>query len=115
MDGTIYNPTMTDRVWVITTLLLLSALGACGSATQDAETTRLWIKADLVDCEGVAPQTCMEVAESVEGPYELFYDTIEGYGHVEGSPAIVDVVIEDVDDPPADGSSLKYTLVEIVE
>ena len=57
----------------------------------------------------------MEVAESVEGPYELFYDTIEGYGHVEGSPAIVDVVIEDVDDPPADGSSLKYTLVEIVE
>lgn len=80
-----------------------------------AETTRLWIKSDLVECEGVAPQMCMQVAESAEGPFEFFYDGIDGFEFSEGTSYVVDVVIEEIADPPADGSSVSYTLVEIVE
>ena len=46
-------------------------------------TTRLWIGPELVDCEGVAPQKCMQVAESEHGPFEFFYDGIEGFEFVE--------------------------------
>lgn len=79
------------------------------------ESVRLWVKPDLVDCEGVGPQTCMQIAESEEGEYEYFYDQIDGFTFAEGTSYVIDVVIEQVDDPPADGSSLRYLLVKIVE
>ena len=106
-------------------------LGACGSevagesaaaSTPTEESvpaatdgvTRLWIGPDLVDCIGEAQQKCMQVAESEDGEYLNFFDAIEGFTFVEGTSYVVDVLIEEVADPPADGSSLKYTLVEIV-
>jgi len=99
------------------------ALTACGSnadaiqATNQSadETTRLWIKPELVDCEGVAPQQCMEIATAEDGPYEFFYDSIDGYTHTEGKAAVIDVTIEDVHDAPADASSLRYTLARVIE
>lgn len=107
---------------------LMMTLGACGSeaasepaainsseqASAAEGTTRLWIGPDLVDCIGEAEQKCMQVADSEDGEYLNFFDQIEGFTFVEGTSYVVDVVIEEVADPPADGSSLKYTLVEIV-
>lgn len=107
---------------VMTAFLLLSACGGDDpqlvsderpSAVDDG-LTRLWIAPELVDCEGVGPQTCMQVAESADGPTELFYDTIEGFEHQAGTTYVVDVRIETVDDPPADGSSLRYVLAAVV-
>jgi len=112
------------RTMVLTVALIAAfALAACGSDEENAqttdqsagETTRLWIKPDVVDCEGVAAQQCLEIATAEAGPYELFYDSIERYTHNEGKAAVVDVTIEDVEDPPADASSLRYTLVKIVK
>lgn len=101
--------------------LLLTACGSDAADTAEASeetaesTTRLWIKPDLVDCEGSAPQTCMQIAESEDGEYEYFYDQIAGFTFVEGTSYVLDVTIADVENPPADGSSLAYTLVEIIE
>lgn len=80
-----------------------------------ADVTRLWIKPDLVDCVGEAEQQCMQVAESEDGEYLYFYDQIAGFTFEEGTGYVVDVTITEVADPPADGSSLAYTLVDIVE
>lgn len=102
------------------------ATTATGSGTDDQtgsstttsttdETKRLWIKPDLVECEGVAPQMCMQVAESEDGEYEYFYDQIEGFDFVEGTSYVIDVTVQEIEDPPADGSSIAYTLVEIIE
>lgn len=76
--------------------------------------TRFWIKPELVDCVGEAPQRCMQVAEAQDGEYLLFYDTIAGFDFVEGTSYVIDVRIDDVFDPPADASSLSYTLVEVI-
>lgn len=105
---------------VCSAVLLFSSCGSDASDSSGTEqaaesSTRLWIKPDLVDCEGSAPQTCMQIAESEDGEYEYFYDQIEGFTFVEGTSYVVDVMIEDVDNPPADGSSLRYTLVEVIE
>lgn len=124
-------------------LVLLTGLGACGSdssetvtandaidpttTTADGSTgdvdkivedvegvTRFWIKPELVDCVGEAPQRCMQIAEAEDGEYLLFYDQIAGFEFEEGISYVIDVRVDDVFDPPADASSLSYTLVEVV-
>ena len=115
---------------VCATLFALSACGDSDEPTVGSEadattptdsaapaeaTTRLWIEPQLVDCEGVAPQKCMVVAESADGETELFYDDIEGFDFVEGTTYVIDVSVEENPDPPADGSSLTYRLVEVIE
>jgi len=42
-----------------------------------------------------------------------FYNNIEGFDYQPGYIYDIKVVVEQVDNPPADGSSLKYTLQEI--
>lgn len=85
------------------------------SAATGEAVTRLWIKPDLVDCIGEAEQKCMQVAEAVDGEYLFFYDEIAGFEFVEGTSYVIDVRIDEIADPPADGSSLAYTLVELVQ
>ena len=88
------------------------ALSGCSDST---DTTRLWIGPDRVECEGVALMMCLQIAESEDGDYQLFYDTIEGFDYQEGTSYVIDVSITEVENPPADASGLQYTLVEIVE
>lgn len=76
--------------------------------------TRFWILPELIDCVGEAPQRCMQVAEAEDGEYLLFYDQIAGFEYVEGTTYVIDVLVEDVLDPPADASSLSFTLVEVI-
>ena len=102
---------MTRRIALPVVLAAVMAVG-CSNST---DTTRLWIGPELVECEGVAPMMCMQVAESEDGEYEYFCDEIAGFDYREGTTYVIDVEITEVEDPPADASSLQYTLVEIVE
>lgn len=73
-----------------------------------------WIGPELVDCVGVAPQQCMQVKTNPDDEYSLFYDQIEGFEFQEGFEYELQVLVEPVQNPPADGSALKFTLVEVV-
>ena len=88
------------------------ALTGCSDST---DTTRLWIGPERVECEGVAPMMCLQVAESEDGDYQLFHDTIEGFDYQEGTSYVIDVSITEVENPPADASSMQYTLIKIVK
>jgi len=106
---------------ILVTVVCLTLGGtACGSddvsTDADTETIRLWVEPELADCEGGAgPQECLQIARSEGGEIELFYDEIEGFDFEEGTSYVIDVNVGDVEDPPADGSSLSYTLVEVIE
>lgn len=65
--------------------------------------TRLYVKPERVDCTGEAPQQCLQVAESEDGPYEFFYDSIEGFEFEEGTTYVLDV---EVSEGGAAGSAL---------
>ena len=98
--------------------LTLASVGlgaALTGCSESPDTTRLCIGTERVECEGVAPMMCLKVAESEDGNYQLFYNTIEGFDYQEGTSYVIDVSITEVENPPADASSLQYTLVEIVE
>ena len=102
-------------------------LGGCSASSDDAssgestsggaassDVVRMWIAPELAECTGVGPMECMQVAYEEGGPTELFYETIDGFTFEEGTSSVIDVRVEEVDDPPADGSSLTFTLVEVV-
>ena len=79
------------------------------------ETKHIYIADHLVDCVGVAPQKCMLVKEKIVDEWTTFYDQIEGFEYEEGYEYLLNVNIKTIKNPPADGSSLKYTLIEVFE
>jgi heat shock protein HslJ len=104
--------------------LVLVACGPSGLTTEEAaqptdeaamagETQTLFVGPELVDCVGVGPMECMQVRRSPDEPYGLFYDQIEGFTFEPGFEYELLVSVTPVENPPADGSSLKYSLVEV--
>lgn len=103
---------------------LLLGLAACATAqapdapdAPDAgsgEERTIYVGPELVECTGVGPQMCMQIKESPEDDWQLFYDQIEGFDYEPGYDYELVVRVEDVENPPADASSLRYTLVEEV-
>lgn len=86
-------------------------------STGDAELEEaktLFVGPDLVDCVGVGPQTCMQVRESEDDDWTLFYDQIFGFEHEPGIFYELRVTETEIENPPADGSSIEVALVEIV-
>ena len=79
------------------------------------ETKHIYIADHLVDCEGVAPQKCMLIKGKIVDEWTTFYDQIEGFEYEEGYEYLLNVKIKTIKNPPADGSNLKYTLVEVFE
>jgi len=105
---------------VITTMMtLLFTLAACQpvrdtrTANEPTEKT-LYVGPELVDCTGVGPMQCMLVKENLEDEYQLFYSEIEGFTFEPGYTYELRVLVEPVANAPADASSLKYTLIEVV-
>lgn len=76
----------------------------------------LYMNSELVDCEGGAgPQKCLQVRRGPDEPWELFYGQIDGFEFEPGFTYMLRVRTSAVDSPPADASSLRYELVEVVD
>jgi heat shock protein HslJ len=94
-------------------IMLGIGLAACVPSDNAAEKT-LFIGPQSVSCSGVAPQTCLLVKENQSQNYSLFYDNIQGFCYEPGYSYIITVKEESVNNPPADASSKKWTLLEVV-
>ena len=84
------------------------------NAEPQFEEKTIFIGPEQVECVGVAPQMCYQIKENPEDAWLFFYDQIEGFSWEEGSIYELRVAIHQVDNPPADGSSLRYELIEII-
>ncbi|GAB3575337.1 hypothetical protein GCM10027578_39370 [Spirosoma luteolum] len=78
----------------------------------DADTLTLDVAAQERDCMGMGPRKCLYVRENGKGDWQLFYDPIEGFTFEPGYTYTLRVKRQAVENPPADGSSLRYTLVK---
>src|SRR5690606_37057207 len=83
------------------------------SASAGEEIT-LYVGPELVGCVGAGPMKCMLVKENPEDDYTYFYSQIEGFEFEPGYEYELRVQVTPVENAPADASSLKYTLVEVV-
>lgn len=91
-----------------------AAEGIVVSDEAQPEIATLFVGPELVECTGVAPQNCMLVKRAVEEEYTFFYSQIDGFTFEPGYEYELLVEITPIADPPADGSSLSYRLVEVV-
>ena len=103
-----------DRRLLLPGALLLAAIG-CSSATGPAERVfDLEVSEQRVPCVGVGPRECLQVREQADAPWQLFYASIEGFTYEPGFRYVLRVAQRPIPNPPADGSSLAYRLVDVV-
>jgi heat shock protein HslJ len=108
---------MKTTLFLITGILLMS----CSSLKLTSQNQQIyWINSLRVSCTGVAPMKCLQIqkGKSVEkGKWQNFYANIEGFDFEPGYIFKLSVKEEKIDPAkvPADGSSIKYTLVEVLE
>ncbi|MCA9623797.1 MAG: DUF4377 domain-containing protein, partial [Myxococcales bacterium] len=93
----------------------VKSVASSSKTAEPASTSMMWVKEDLVDCEGESPQKCMQVKLPGEDDWSWLYDGIEGFDFEEGYRYQLEVRVEEVEDPPADASSRRYHLVKVVE
>lgn len=100
---------------LLTAFAMVLTVGCIPSAAGgDGEEITLFVGPQLQACVGVAPMDCMQVKESPEGEWTLFYDQIEGFSFEPGFEYELRVNRMAVENPPADGSALRYELVGVV-
>lgn len=97
-----------------TFLLAALALLLVSACAQSTSNKTVYIGSVQVTCEGVAPQQCLLYKENPKDEYTYLYDGIEGFEYEAGFTYELVITEESVNDPPADGSSFKRTLVEVV-
>ena len=119
---------MKQFLLLVTALAVLLVVVACsptgGQEPTAAEPTQsnegqgemktLYVGPELVECVGVGPMQCMQVKEDPNGEYQNFFNPIEGFTFEPGYTYELRVNVTTIANPPADGSSLRYTLVEVV-
>ena len=86
----------------------------CFSCSKDTYEI-IYIADAKADCVGIAPQKCLQIKEDGKPDWTYFYDEIEGFDYEEGFFYKIKVNIMEVENPPADGSSLHYKLIEILD
>ena len=95
--------------------VLAASLLVTFTATSYAQGIKtIFVGPELVDCVGVGPQKCMTVKKSGDSDWTYFYSKIQGFNFEPGYEYELEVRVTQVDDPPADASSLKYELIKVV-
>lgn len=88
--------------------------GVAEVADAASTTEILFVHQTRVDCVGEGPRKCLQVRHVESEPWTLFYSGIQGFTYEEGHTYQLRVEVVNDPHPPADGSSKRYRLVEIV-
>jgi len=78
------------------------------------EVKTLYVGPAMRDGMGVGPMTCLQVKESADAAYTMFYSPIRGFDYVPGFEYTLLVEVTERDRVPADASKYIYTLKEVV-
>jgi hypothetical protein len=66
-------------------------------------------------CTGVAPMLCLQVRTQPDAAWQYHYGEIEGFDWQVGVESVIRVREFAVENPPADGSSRRWVLEEVLE
>ena len=102
-------------------LLLLATLNSCVATKIPSSTPQIyWVNGIKVSCTGVAPMQCLQIQKGdtmVPGKWQNFYSGIDGFNFQSGYIYKLSIKEEKLDPlkVPADGSSIKFKLIEVLE
>lgn len=92
-----------------TFIILMLNFTSCNKSTE-----KFTIASERGECIGVTQMDCYLIKKEGSNNWELFYDNIEGFDYVPGYEYLIEVKTEKIENPVADQSSIKYTLVKEV-
>jgi hypothetical protein len=84
------------------------------AAKPRVEQKTLFVREVLADCEGESPRKCMQTRSTESEDWTYFYDSIEGFEYEASYRYELKVEVTTEPNPPADGSSLRFRLLEVV-
>lgn len=74
----------------------------------------LFVREQLVDCQDEGARKCLQVREAEADEWRNFYGSIEGFDYDESYAYELRVEVASDPNPPADGASLRYRLLEVI-
>jgi heat shock protein HslJ len=83
--------------------------------SMQAQEVTMIIGPDKVSCTGVAPMQCLQYKYADNESWKTLYGGIEGFEHQAGYRYVLLVREERIIHPPADGSSIKHTLIKVLD
>jgi len=100
--------------------LALALLGCAARPADPPDSLETWwINSYRMPCVGVGPMQCLQVHQDARplAPWRLFYSEIVGFEFEPGSLARLRVRLVELprNQVPADGSSIRFELVEVLE
>ncbi|GAB1309580.1 hypothetical protein KH5_22630 [Urechidicola sp. KH5] len=99
-------------------LILMLTLVSCQTKQKD-NTQIFWVNSSKKACSGVGKMSCLQIQKSDEldfsKEWELFYTPIKSFNYIPGKLYKIKVKVTEIKNPPADSSSLRYELIEILE
>lgn len=99
---------------LIVIILFSGTLLSCENNDISLVEKTLIIASKKVDCVGVEAQKCLLIKENENQEWNYFYDAITGFEYEEGFEYEITVTEQEIENPPQDGASLTYSLVEII-
>ncbi|NSL89546.1 DUF4377 domain-containing protein [Chitinophaga sp. Mgbs1] len=82
---------------------------------QPPKNQTIYVKETKEPCTGVAPMQCLQIKGLKDSAWQNLYTNIEGFNYTPGYRYKLLIRVTPVKNPPADGSSLKYTLRKVLE
>lgn len=108
-----HMPKLELRALILAAALFL--VPACMDPTGPKEDVlTLEIASARVPCVGVGPMECLQLRESGDADWDLFYGSIEGFTWEPGYRYTLLVARREVPNPPADGSNQSLRLLEVL-
>jgi heat shock protein HslJ len=116
-----FKPMTSHKPFLLVVVLFISTLlAACSPATAatpeqtDENIVTIFVGPEKADCVGVGPMECLQIKYSENEEWQFFYSDIEGFTYEPGYLYELRVQQEDIANPPADASSIRWILVEEV-
>jgi heat shock protein HslJ len=100
-------------------ILIALLLTKCSSTNIAHQDNIYWIHSAKVDCIGVEKRVCLQIQKgdelNINNEWNLFYSQIIGFDYQPGFIYKLNIKEDIIENPAADGSSIKYKLLEVLE
>lgn len=105
---------------MLAAIAVVAVLAACFITGPEEDEVRMLVAADSVDCVGAhGPRRCLSVRElgsnAAYDDWHPLFEGIEGFDHEPLFEYDLIVIRREIENPPADGSSVAYRLRLIID
>jgi hypothetical protein len=94
-------------------LVMLTITQCSVQTSENTAIKTLFVSAETRECSnGAGKMQCMLVREKPTDEWQYFYNNIDGFNYERGYDYTLTVSTVKIANPPADASSIKYTLIK---